>query len=108
MGIGWTEILLILAVALVVLGPKRLPDAARKIGAAVREFRQAFQGISQEIASVDHENSVGGPVSDEKDKPDDNRLDREVARESTTDPETGPSKNTSSDETAGKQGDDQQ
>ena len=39
--IGTTELLLILVVALVVFGPRRLPDIGRKIGKAMAEFRRA-------------------------------------------------------------------
>ena len=37
------------AVALIVLGPKRLPDLARALGHGIREFREAIgQGASEE------------------------------------------------------------
>ena len=36
------HLLLILAVALIVLGPKRLPEMARNLGRGVREFREAI------------------------------------------------------------------
>jgi sec-independent protein translocase protein TatA len=41
-----THLLLILAVALLVLGPKRLPDAARSIGRGIHDFRSAITGDS--------------------------------------------------------------
>ena len=40
---GPLELLVILAIALLVLGPARLPDAARSLGRGVRELRDAFQ-----------------------------------------------------------------
>ncbi|HEY9284215.1 MAG TPA: twin-arginine translocase TatA/TatE family subunit, partial [Pyrinomonadaceae bacterium] len=39
--IGTTELLFILVVALVVFGPRRLPDIGRKIGKGMAEFRRA-------------------------------------------------------------------
>ena len=39
-----THLLLLLAVALLVLGPKRLPEAARSIGRGLRNFRTAVEG----------------------------------------------------------------
>jgi TatA/E family protein of Tat protein translocase len=36
--------MVILVIALIVLGPKRLPDAARSVGKGMREMREAFQG----------------------------------------------------------------
>ena len=41
---GPIELLFILGLALLVLGPSRLPDAARSIGRGVRELRDALQG----------------------------------------------------------------
>jgi sec-independent protein translocase protein TatA len=37
-----THILLILAVALIVLGPKRLPEAGRGLGSAIRDFKESL------------------------------------------------------------------
>ena len=47
--IGMPELLVILTVALIVLGPKRLPEIARALGKAMAEFRKATSGISQEL-----------------------------------------------------------
>ena len=43
-GIGLPEILIVLVIALVVLGPKRLPDAGRSLGRGLREFKGALTG----------------------------------------------------------------
>lgn len=40
-GIGMTELLVILVIALVVFGPTRLPELARSLGRAMAEFRRA-------------------------------------------------------------------
>ena len=40
-GIGMTEMLLILAIALIVIGPKRLPEVARALGRGLAEFKRA-------------------------------------------------------------------
>ena len=37
-----THLLLVLAVALIVLGPKRLPDAGRGLGSAIRGFKESL------------------------------------------------------------------
>jgi sec-independent protein translocase protein TatA len=39
-----THILFLAAVALIVLGPKRLPELARAAGKSIREFREAMNG----------------------------------------------------------------
>ena len=38
------ELIVILAIALIVLGPKRLPEAARSVGRGMREFKETLQG----------------------------------------------------------------
>jgi TatA/E family protein of Tat protein translocase len=48
-GLGVTEILLILVVALLVLGPKRLPEAARSLGRSMAEFRRASSEIRSSL-----------------------------------------------------------
>ena len=43
-----THLLLILVVALVVLGPKRLPEVAKTLGTSLRDFRSAISGEDRE------------------------------------------------------------
>ncbi|HYH88196.1 MAG TPA: twin-arginine translocase TatA/TatE family subunit [Solirubrobacteraceae bacterium] len=45
-GLGAGELLLILAIALVVLGPKKLPDAARSLGKGLREFKDSVSNMT--------------------------------------------------------------
>jgi sec-independent protein translocase protein TatA len=42
--IGPMELILILAIALIVLGPKKLPDVGRSLGRSMREFKDAIGG----------------------------------------------------------------
>ena len=46
-GIGMPEMLLILAVALIVIGPKKLPDLAKSLGRALGEFKRATSEIKE-------------------------------------------------------------
>jgi len=48
-GIGPTELMVILAVALIVLGPKRLPELARSLGKGLAEFKRATNDIKHQI-----------------------------------------------------------
>ncbi|MEY4129982.1 MAG: twin-arginine translocase subunit TatB [Actinomycetota bacterium] len=50
--VGGGEILVILVLALLVLGPERLPDAVRKVGRAVGEIRRMTSGFEEEMRSV--------------------------------------------------------
>jgi sec-independent protein translocase protein TatA len=46
--IGPMEIVLVLVVALLVLGPKRLPEAGRSIGKGMREFKDSIAGVTKD------------------------------------------------------------
>ena len=48
--IGPEEIILILVIALIVFGPKRLPEIGRTVGKSLREFRKASDDIRQELS----------------------------------------------------------
>ena len=50
-GIGMPEMLLILAVALIVIGPKKLPDLAKSLGRALGEFKRATADLKNSIES---------------------------------------------------------
>ena len=43
-----THLILLLAIALIVLGPKRLPDAGRALGQGLREFKVSISGEPEE------------------------------------------------------------
>ena len=51
LNIGLPEVILILAIALIVLGPKRLPEVGASLGKSIREFRKAATEV-QEAASL--------------------------------------------------------
>jgi len=46
--LGFGEILLVLAVALVLFGPSRLPQMGKAVGEGIREFRNAFRTIGED------------------------------------------------------------
>jgi len=48
-GIGFPELLLILAIALMVIGPRRLPDIAKALGRAMGEFKRATDEFKNSI-----------------------------------------------------------
>ncbi|RKX70972.1 twin-arginine translocase TatA/TatE family subunit [candidate division WOR-3 bacterium] len=48
MGLGWQEILLILLIALILFGAKKIPEIARGLGKGVREFKKAMHEIERE------------------------------------------------------------
>jgi len=48
-GIGMPEMLVILALALIIIGPKKLPDLAKSLGRAMREFKRATNEFKETI-----------------------------------------------------------
>ena len=46
--IGPMELIIVLVIALVVLGPKRLPDAGKSLGRGIREFKDSISGDSKD------------------------------------------------------------
>lgn len=54
-GIGMPELLLILGLALIVLGPKKLPDLAKALGKGLAEFRRATDDLKEEFRQMERE-----------------------------------------------------
>lgn len=48
--IGPMELIIVLAIALIVVGPKKLPDAGKSIGKGMREFKDAITGSDKDDA----------------------------------------------------------
>jgi len=47
--VGITELLVVLAIALLVIGPKRIPELGRSLGRMIREFRRASSSVQEEL-----------------------------------------------------------
>jgi TatA/E family protein of Tat protein translocase len=54
-GLGFTEILVILVVALLVFGPDRLPELARNLGRGLAEFRRASNDLRRSVLEASEE-----------------------------------------------------
>ncbi|HLO26912.1 MAG TPA: TatA/E family twin arginine-targeting protein translocase [Geobacteraceae bacterium] len=48
-GIGMPELIVILVIALIVIGPQKLPDLARSLGKGLAEFRRATEDFKQSV-----------------------------------------------------------
>jgi sec-independent protein translocase protein TatA len=60
-----THLLFVLVVALLVLGPKRLPEVGRQLGSGLRDFKSAISGVSLDH----HDESPSEPSVVESSKP---------------------------------------
>ena len=54
--IGWFEILIIVAIAIVVIGPKDFPIVLKKIGSWIGTVKRYFNTIQQEVTNLGNEN----------------------------------------------------
>ena len=53
--IGWLEILSVVIIAILVLGPKEFPIALKKIGSYIGKFKNTISNVQREISSVTKE-----------------------------------------------------
>lgn len=54
-GIGIPELLLILALALIIFGPGKLPDVGRAVGKSLSEFRNATREVKESVSEAEAE-----------------------------------------------------
>lgn len=68
-GIGMPELLIILVIALVVIGPQKLPELARSLGKGLAELKSASndfrRSIEEEAAVAEKESPAAGAASEE-------------------------------------------
>ena len=64
-GIGMPEMLLILAVALIVIGPKKLPDLAKSLGKALGEFKKAASDLKDSLQIETEINALKSALDDD-------------------------------------------
>ena len=74
--IGWLEILAVVIIAILVLGPKEFPIALKKIGSYIGKLKNTFNSLQREISSATNEidldkNIAKGEDQKKKDKLDD-------------------------------------
>jgi sec-independent protein translocase protein TatA len=70
LGIGPLELIIVLVIALVIFGPKRLPDLGRSLGTGMREFKDSITARSKDDDD-DEPSAVTAARSDDPAKPDD-------------------------------------
>ena len=66
-GIGMPEMILLLAIALIVIGPKKLPALAKSLGRAMNEFKRATSDIKDSFEIGDEFGDVKKSLNEIKD-----------------------------------------
>ena len=54
-GLGFGELVLIFLIALIFIGPKKLPELAKGLGKGIREFQNAAKGFSDQLQETQNE-----------------------------------------------------
>ena len=77
--IGLQELIVIFIVALLVFGPKRLPDLAKSLGKGLGELKRAFQDVKEHVETEFHEtNETKSSVLEDKEQlPSEDKTDNE-------------------------------
>jgi sec-independent protein translocase protein TatB len=70
--IGWFEILIIVAVAIIVIGPKDFPFMLKKIGSWIGSIKRYINNIQQEVSNLEDENFEQDSQEKNNKKPIDN------------------------------------
>ena len=64
--IGWLEILSIVIIAILVLGPKEFPIALKKIGSYVGKIKNTFSSFQREISSATNDLDIDKSLTEEE------------------------------------------
>lgn len=97
-GLGMPEILLILAIALIVIGPAKLPELAKTLGRAMGEFKRSAQDFKRSIDMETTLQDINPASMDTKEvtrksprkKKDTDNNQEKTGQDSTAPPEDGP------------------
>ena len=73
--IGWLEILAVVIIAILVLGPKEFPIALKKIGSYIGKLKNTFSSFQREISSVTKEIDLESEDSKEQGQKKKDKLD---------------------------------
>ena len=66
--IGWFEILIVVAIAIIVLGPKDFPIMLKKVGSWIGTAKKYINSVQNEVSNIDIEESKIDKKEDNKDE----------------------------------------
>ena len=73
--IGWLEILAVVIIAILVLGPKEFPIALKKIGSYIGKLKNTFSSFQREISSVTNDIDLEKDIIKQEDIKEKDKLD---------------------------------
>ncbi len=73
--IGWLEILAVVIIAILVLGPKEFPIALKKMGSYIGKIKNTFSSFQREISSVSNEIDLDKDITKDEDLKKKDKLD---------------------------------
>ena len=68
--IGWFEILIVIAVAIIILGPKDFPIMLKKVGSWIAATKKYINNIQNEVSNIDLEDNNIQKIKDKKEDKD--------------------------------------
>ena len=66
--IGWFEILIVVAIAIIILGPKDFPVMLKKVGSWIGTTKKYINNIQNEVSNIDIEDTTIDKKKDKKDE----------------------------------------
>jgi Tat protein translocase TatB subunit len=84
-GIGMQELIIIAVIALLIVGPKKLPDLAKTLGKGFSEFKKATEGITDDLKET---------MKEDKKQDDDGLKDSLLLKKTVDEEETNPNSTT--------------
>ena len=66
--IGWFEILIVVAIAIIVLGPKDFPIMLKKVGSMIGTDKKYINNIQSEVSNIDIEDNQADKKEEKKDE----------------------------------------
>ena len=73
--IGWLEILSVVIIAILVLGPKEFPIALKKIGSYIAKFKNTLNSFQKEVTSINNEIDL-----ENKDTNRDKKIEKDISK----------------------------
>ena len=67
--IGWSEILVIVALTIIIIGPKDIPVVLKKVGSWIGSFKRYINNIQNELSDFENENLISKEDVNIKNKP---------------------------------------